>query len=88
MAAIGRVDAEGAVDFIRLTPGAATPRIIRFTAAEDMLLGQHPSEELFSDVGYKVAETMVSITGRRWSTEFKEPVITVLTERALQRVFL
>ena len=87
MTAIGRVDKAGKIDFIRLTPGAATPRIIRFTAAEEMLLGQRPTEELFSAVGRKVAETMVSVTGRRWSTEFKEPVIAELTERALKMIF-
>jgi hypothetical protein len=52
-----------------------------------MLLGQRPTQELIAVTGRKVAETMIGITGRRWSTEFKEPVIAVLAERALQRVF-
>lgn len=87
MAAMGRVNADGKVNFVRLTPGAATPRTVRFTEAEDMLLGQRPTQELVAVTGRKVAETMIGITGRRWSTEFKEPVIAVLAERALQRVF-
>ncbi len=87
MTAIGRVDAAGKIDFIRLTPGAATPRIIRFTGVEDMLLGQRPSAALFSAAGRKAAEIMLAITGRRWSTPFKEPVIAELTQRALQIIY-
>ena len=44
-------------------------------------------EEWVAVTGRKVAELMIETTGRRWSTEFKEPVIAVLAERALQRVF-
>jgi carbon-monoxide dehydrogenase medium subunit/xanthine dehydrogenase FAD-binding subunit len=87
MAAVGRVDSNGLVDFIRLTPGAATPKTVRFIDAEAMLLGQRPTRSLIAVTGRKVAELMIETTGRRWSTEFKEPVIAVLAERALQRVF-
>lgn len=87
MAAMGRVSPQGVIDFVRLTPGAATPKTIRFTAVEDMLLGQHPGRELIAAAGQKTAATMVSITGRRWSTEYKEIVIAVLAGRALQQVF-
>lgn len=88
MATIGRVDAEGRVDFIRITPGAATPRTLRFKEAEDVLLGQRPTAELLAQAASLVAETMVRITGRRWSTEYKEPAIAALAERALQQVLL
>lgn len=87
MAAIGRVDAAGVIDLARLTPGAATPKIVRFTAAESLLLGQRPTADLLTAAGRCVAETMITLTGRRWSAEYKEPVIAVLAERALQRVF-
>jgi CO/xanthine dehydrogenase FAD-binding subunit len=88
MAAMGRLDAGGRVDFIRITPGSATPQTVRFAQAEEMLLGQRPTDELIAAVGRRVAETMISITGRRWSTEYKEPVIAALTERALRRLFV
>lgn len=87
MAAIGRVDAAGLIDLVRLTPGAATPQIVRFTAAEALLLGQRPNADLFAAAGRSVAETMIGLAGRRWSAEYKEPVIAVLAERALRRVF-
>jgi hypothetical protein len=51
------------------------------------LLGQRPTQELIAAAGRRVADTMISITGRRWSTEYKEPVVATLTERGLRRVF-
>jgi CO/xanthine dehydrogenase FAD-binding subunit len=87
MAAMGRLDEEGRIDFVRLTPGAATPKTVRFTGVEKMVSGQQPTDALFTEAGQKVVETMIGITGRRWSTEYKERVVAVLTRRALQRVF-
>lgn len=87
MAAMGRLDAEGVIDFVRITPGSATPQTVRFVQVEDMLLGQQPTDELLAAAGRRVAEVMISITGRRWSTEYKEPVIVALAERALRHLF-
>jgi CO/xanthine dehydrogenase FAD-binding subunit len=86
MAAMGHLDAARRVDFVRITPGSATPQTVRFTQAEDMLLGLRPTDELIAAAGRRVAETVIAITGRRWSSEYKEPVIVALAERALRRV--
>jgi carbon-monoxide dehydrogenase medium subunit/xanthine dehydrogenase FAD-binding subunit len=59
------------------------PTAVRISAAEDMLLGQKPSYELHKAIGEKVAEEMVGVTGRRWSTPYKEPVIASLVKRSL-----
>jgi len=87
MAAMGRLKAGGIVDLVRITPGAATPQTVRFTQAEQLLLGHSPTDENLKAVARQVTDTMIEITGRRWSTEYKEPVIAVLAERALRRVF-
>jgi len=86
MAAMGRTTPRGVVDFIRLTPGAATPRTLRFEQVEAMLLGQEPVDLLLVEAGETVAALMVEITGRRWSTEYKEVAIKALAERALRQV--
>lgn len=86
VAAVGRLDEAGRADVVRLAPGAVTPRVFRFREAEDLLLGRKPDEELIVSAGQKVASIMVGVTGRRWSTEYKEPVIAALVERALRRV--
>ncbi len=87
VAALGKTDAQGRVDFVRVTPGAATPGTRRFTEVEEMLLGKTISNELLTNAGQKAAEVMVKITGRRWSTEYKELAIAALTERALTHLF-
>jgi CO/xanthine dehydrogenase FAD-binding subunit len=88
MAAAGRVDAQGCVDFARLVPGAAMPTPRRFMAVEEMLLGQAPSDVLLAAAGEKTAELMLEVTGRRWSTEYKEVAIAALAERTLRRALL
>ncbi len=74
----------GLISDVRIVPGAALPRWQRVSEAERLLIGQKPSRELFVEAGMKVSEVMISFTGRRWSTEFKEPVIAVLVRRALE----
>jgi CO/xanthine dehydrogenase FAD-binding subunit len=86
MATMGRTTSGGVVDFVRLTPGAATPRTKRFEEIEIMLLGERPTESLLIEAGEKAAALMVETTGRRWSTEYKEIAIKALSERALRRV--
>lgn len=86
MATMGRTTSQGVVDFVRLTPGAATPRTGRVEQVETMLLGQEPVESLLVEAGEKVAACMIETTGRRWSTEYKEMAIKALAERALRQV--
>jgi carbon-monoxide dehydrogenase medium subunit/xanthine dehydrogenase FAD-binding subunit len=74
----------GVITDARIVPGAAFPNWQRVTEAEKVLIGQKPSRELYSEAGKKVSEVMISFTGRRWSTEYKEPVIAVLVRRALE----
>jgi CO/xanthine dehydrogenase FAD-binding subunit len=84
VAAVVRRDADGVIAEARLVPGAALPVWRRVAEAEAMLVGQRPSPELLAAAGRQVAEAMIGETGRRWSTEYKEPVIAVLVRRALE----
>ena len=84
VAAILKKTVAGFIQEARIVPGAAFPTWQRMTEAENLLIGQLPSKELFAEAGKKVSEAMISFTGRRWSTEYKEPVIAVLVRRALE----
>ena len=88
MAAAGRLDAHGRVDFVRLSPGAATSQPRRFTEVEAMLLGHEPTDDLLAAAGAQTAEVMIGLTGRRWSTEYKEVAIQALAERTLRRALV
>jgi CO/xanthine dehydrogenase FAD-binding subunit len=88
MATMGRTNAQGIVDYVRLTPGAATPRLMRFEPVKQLLVGQKPTEALLVEAGRAVAEVMVETTGPRWSTMYKELAIQALAERTLRQVLL
>jgi CO/xanthine dehydrogenase FAD-binding subunit len=83
-AAIVTRDAAGVIREARLVPGAALPVWRRVAEAEALLVGAAPSAELFAAAGRRVSEIMIGETGRRWSTEYKEPVLAVLVRRALE----
>jgi xanthine dehydrogenase FAD-binding subunit len=77
-------DAAGAITGARIVPGAALPVWRRVAGAEALLEGRQPSPELFAAAGRSAADVMIEMTGRRWSTEYKEPVLAVLVRRALE----
>jgi carbon-monoxide dehydrogenase medium subunit len=85
VAAILQMGGDGRILEARIVPGAAFPIWQRAPEAEQMLVGQKPSAQLFAAAGQKVSEEMIKATGRRWSTEYKEPVIAVLVRRALEQ---
>lgn len=88
MAAAGHLDAAGRIDYVRLVPGAAMPSPRRIAAVEAFLLGQTPDDALLAAAGQQTAEAMIAVTGRRWSTEYKEVAIQALAERALRRALV
>jgi xanthine dehydrogenase iron-sulfur cluster and FAD-binding subunit A len=85
VAAILQTGRDGRIVEARIVPGAAFPTWKRVPEAEQMLMGQKPGKKLFVAAGQKVSEEMIKATGRRWSTEYKEPVIAVLVRRALEQ---
>lgn len=84
VAAVLARDRSGTITEARIVPGSAFPKWQRIVDAEMMLVGKMPSAELFMHAGRRVSEVMISYTGRRWSTEYKEPVIAALVRRALE----
>lgn len=84
VAAVLVKNSDGVVTDARIVPGAAFPKWQRIASAENLLIGKTLSRELMVEAGKKVSEAMISFTGRRWSTEYKEPVIAVLVRRVLE----
>jgi carbon-monoxide dehydrogenase medium subunit/xanthine dehydrogenase FAD-binding subunit len=52
-----------------------------------VLVGHQPSQALFTAAGRTVADEMIRLSGRRWSTEFKEPAVMAMTAQALAQIF-
>jgi CO/xanthine dehydrogenase FAD-binding subunit len=84
VAAMVIVDGAGVITVARIVPGAALPVWQNIGEAASLLIGAKPVQGLFVAAGAKAAEVMVRQTGRRWSTEYKEPVLAALVRRALE----
>jgi CO/xanthine dehydrogenase FAD-binding subunit len=87
VAVLGRLDEAGRVAEVRIVTGSATPQISRIHPAEEGMLGQVPGRDLYAATARRAADEMIRLSGRRWSTEFKEPVLIAMTSRALAQVF-
>ena len=87
VAALGRLDDAGRIAEARLVPGSATPQVCRFQVVEESLIGQVPSRDLYQSAARLAADEMTRLSGRRWSSEFKELTLIAMTARALGRVF-
>jgi CO/xanthine dehydrogenase FAD-binding subunit len=87
IAALGRLDSAGKIAETRIVPGSATPQIVRFASVETGLTGRVPSEALCREASQQTVAEMTGITGRRWSSEFKEPALQTMVTRALMQVF-
>jgi len=86
VAALGRLDEAGRIAQAWLVPGSATPQICRFKVVEDSLIGRVPSQDLYQSAARLAADEMIRLSGRRWSSEFKEPTLIAMTARALAQV--
>jgi xanthine dehydrogenase FAD-binding subunit len=80
------MDNQEKVTELRIVPGAVMPVARRAKGAEKKLLGQKPAESLIESSVETLAEEMVAVTGRRWSTEYKVPVLKNIARRLLKRL--
>lgn len=71
---------------IRIAFGSATPTAIRFSEIEKELEGHNINEIDYDEIKEKTGQEMVEITGERWSTPYKRPVVGNLLKRALQEI--
>lgn len=87
VAALGRVDAHNVITEARLVTGSATPRIERLAAVEQTLVGKQPTIELYQHAAKVTVDEMIRLAGHRWSSEFKVPALTAMTERVFTQIF-
>jgi xanthine dehydrogenase FAD-binding subunit len=82
------IDQQEKVTELRIVPGALMPVARRAKRAENKLLGQMPAESLIESSVETLAEEMVEVTGRRWSTEYKVPVLKNIARRLLKQLII
>jgi CO/xanthine dehydrogenase FAD-binding subunit len=66
---------DGSVKELSIVPGALLPVSRRIKEAEDMLVGRNPSPLLVEKAATALSECILSVSGVRWSTEYKLPVV-------------
>ncbi len=77
-------DAAGKVSDIRIVPGAVMPVAKRMKKAEEALLGKRPDAKRVEEASNRLVEEMTEMAGRRWSTEYKVPVLGNIFRRMLK----
>jgi xanthine dehydrogenase FAD-binding subunit len=80
------MDNQEKITDLRIVPGAVMPVARRAKGAEKKLLGQKPTDSLVESSVESLAEEMVAVTGRRWSTDYKVPVLKNIARRLLKQL--
>jgi CO/xanthine dehydrogenase FAD-binding subunit len=76
--------ADGVITDARIALGAVAPTPVRALGAEELLIGQKPTEELFQKAGEVGVGLCSPITDHRGTMEYRCMMIEVLTRRALR----
>lgn len=77
--------ASGDISHAAIALGAAAPTTLRCTAAERMLIGHRPADELLRDASAAAAAESSPISDVRASTTYRLELIDALVERALHQ---
>jgi carbon-monoxide dehydrogenase medium subunit len=80
-----QLDDQGAIGRVRVALGAVAPVPMRAKAAEKILGGQAPSEELFAEAAAKAQDEANPISDMRASAAWRKTMVGALTRRALEK---
>lgn len=76
----------GLIDELRIASGAITPIGVRLHKIEKYAKGHVASDDTFKEISRMVGEEVLNITGLRWSSEYKIPVVQQLLYQLLIRL--
>ncbi|MEJ5304732.1 MAG: FAD binding domain-containing protein [Ignavibacteria bacterium] len=74
------------IDEIRIASGAVTPIGTRLYELEKFAKGKEANSETFKELAIKLGEKVLEITGLRWSSEYKLPVLQQVFYLLLEKV--
>jgi carbon-monoxide dehydrogenase medium subunit/xanthine dehydrogenase FAD-binding subunit len=78
---------DGVIQDLRVASGAVTPFGKRFPNLEAMCRGVKGSSELFMHMAQQLGSEILEITGVRWSTPYKLPVVQQMFYQELERIY-
>jgi carbon-monoxide dehydrogenase medium subunit len=85
VAAMLTLDEKGTIAKARIALGAVAPTPIRAYKAEGDLIGEPPSDELFTHAAEEAMKEAFPIDDLRGSAEYRRHLVKVLTQRALRQ---
>jgi carbon-monoxide dehydrogenase medium subunit len=74
---------DGRITTARVALGAVAPTPIRSPSAEQTVIGENPTDELFTRAGEEAAKDSRPIDDFRGSADYRRAMVAVLTKRAL-----
>ena len=86
LAVVVKIDEKNIFQDVRVVPGSATPYPQSLPGVEKAINGQSIHQINIGEIGRLMSEEVISVTGIRWSTPYKKPVISTLIQRALKEV--
>ncbi|MEA2020951.1 MAG: xanthine dehydrogenase family protein subunit M [Candidatus Caldatribacteriota bacterium] len=86
LAVVVKIDEKNIFQDARIVPGSATPYPQSLPGVEKAINGQSIHQINIEEIGRLMSEEVISVTGIRWSTPYKKPVISTLIQRALKEV--
>lgn len=83
-----RLNDKEEISELRIVPGAVMAVARRMEHVEKMLLGKKPEPSFIEDAAETLAKDMVDVTGLRWSTEYKVPVLKGMFKRIMHQLLM
>jgi CO/xanthine dehydrogenase FAD-binding subunit len=87
-AAMLSLDEDGKITEARIALGAVAPTPIRAVEAEMVLLGQMPSEDLFTQAASAAMAVAIPIDDLRASADYRRHLVNIYTQRALRQALM
>jgi len=77
--------ADGSITSAGIGLGSVAPRAIRPRSAEALLVGSHPSTELFANAGFAAGNESSPIDDLRAGADYRRAMVPILVRRALEK---
>ena len=74
------------IEEIRIASGAVTPIGIRFSDLEKLAKGKYADDKFLKLLSRKLGEQILNVTGLRWSSEYKLPVVQQMFYQLLKEI--
>ncbi|MDP3580386.1 MAG: hypothetical protein Q8S39_00535, partial [Ignavibacteria bacterium] len=71
---------------IKIASGAVTPIGMRFPKLEEFATGKIITDNLLRDLSKKMGEEVLAVTGLRWSSDYKLPVVQQMLYQLLKGI--